>query len=276
MKQTLLRRYFWAILVMFSGEGFASNFKAPVVIAMGGFNSCHSAKKTISMHGKSRFIKSASKLFAQLSSHSDQRTDRPQSIYTCFTKDGSLYLQHSKSRKLYRGTVRDVAAIEGLLKSLSENYSRPVIISGHSHGAWLALKVLVQVKTVIPKIRLVTIDPISFSQCNIATYASIMRGGGSLAPCQRAPTDIAEAEFKKVRNVLGQNRWINYYQRNFLPLRSGPFDSAYGPNEQFDLSPFMKFFTSGSVMRSWNAHGAIQEIGVIWYSMKSIIENDQY
>lgn len=96
----------------------------------------------------------------------------------------------------------------------------PVVIVGHSYGAWLSMAQ--SYRTYMPISRLVTNDPISPVDCNIAKALA----GDFLWSygCYAAPADLKPA-YPVVRKVTPY--WVNVYQNTQLALHSSRIEEAH-------------------------------------------------
>ncbi len=109
--------------------------------------------------------------------------------------------------------VPQEAATE-LLSRYAQGANRIVII-GHSYGGWLAMHMaralsLSRLHTAI----LVTVDPISPTQCSLTNFSG----------CKASPTDPSPGERLRMRPYIG--RWLNAFQQQSAWLSSGPVAEA--------------------------------------------------
>lgn len=242
----------------------------PVVVTLGGYNSCVASPSGPTPAGSDRWNKSA-RLTRRFS-----RGD-PQWVRACFDDRGRLYWLSSVAPTLVRSTTTDALApfFVAVAARLGRE-GRPLYVLGHSYGGWLAMHTVWSLPASADVRLLFTVDPISPAQCTAASYVRAAASPASapwhLAGCQRAPTDFSPAARREVRGHLPDGGWRHYYQRNFLPLRSGPFDGAPQPHRSYDVSPFLTH--NGGAHPSWNAHTGIDELAVVWYSFEASIEHD--
>ena len=252
---------------------------SPVIVITGGFDSCTGdGRGGVSAFG-GNFNQEGVKFINQLHAHysSPQVNWRGMTepgirwVFTCFNKSSDLYVQGSSDSRISRGAPYDLDIIVSRIEELSENYRRPIYVIGHSHGGWLAMQVVEALRQPISDGILTTVDPISFVECNSATYAdailltSIGRPWGGwdrLAPCRRAPGDFTQPDIDRINSRLPPDSWKHYYQQHFLPLHSG--DIANGPSFSSDLTPFFTLLWGG-VAKSWNAHIKIANLSTIWH-----------
>jgi pimeloyl-ACP methyl ester carboxylesterase len=265
--------------LIFSNLAFAEI--APFVSIHSGFNTCTTDSQGnptpfSSKHGPvngTRLINTLNKTL---------KNSRSSWLFSCFDKIGNLFYTSSRHpRKAQRVDITNIKPLINEYVALSNDLERPILAMGHSYGGWLAIKVLARLPRKIKQGLLVTLDPISYTQCSPLNYAKVIGNflGGygysairGLEPCQRSPVDITTAELKQMRYILADNRWKNYFQTNFYPLHSDSFNRAYGPDYSRNLSPFLSKFPSG-VHPSWNAHGEILNLSAVWYGVKIAMTN---
>lgn len=108
-----------------------------------------------------------------------------------------------------------------------------VFIAGHSHGGWLAMRIVNALSgdPLIKVERLLTIDPVSYYYCpsdwfvwNRIAYSMPNWGGTSIDDCHRSPRDL---EHLGPRISDGaSNNWTNVYETTMPFVSSGPIASA--------------------------------------------------
>lgn len=106
--------------------------------------------------------------------------------------------------------------LDALVVSRAQNV-RKIIIIGHSHAGWRAMKLASSpylVSAIPVPILLVSIDPVSRVTCQR------LREQG----CREAPRDFTPAEFYQLNT---RTRWLNLYHEPALLLGSGPMPSAH-------------------------------------------------
>jgi hypothetical protein len=113
----------------------------------------------------------------------------------------------------------------------SDDKLMDVMIAGHSHGGWMAMRVAYQVG-LYQRARLtnlLTIDPVSYDLCHSAWFPvnavqNTFRWWGDPHDCHRAPRDLAHIEpyIAKATNY----QWINIYETSMPYLSSGPIKAA--------------------------------------------------
>lgn len=258
---------------------------APLVVVTGGYDSCVGDRQGgVSPFG-SNFTAEGVRMVNELNDYySSPAVDwRGMSdkgirwLFTCYTKSSDLYYQGSNDDSVKQSW--DLGTIVDRIENLSEGYNRPIFVIGHSHGGWLAMRLMELVRKPIISGFLATIDPISLIECNAGVYADalVMIGTGwpgsawdRIASCRRAPGDFTVADIQRVKNNLGANPWKHYYQTHFVPLHSGVI--AGGPDFSLDMTPFFNIM-AGGVAASWSAHTRISNLSSIWHALKTSLMN---
>jgi hypothetical protein len=132
-------------------------------------------------------------------------------------------------------------------KNLDTPPSSPLMnleIAGHSHGAWLGMRVAYQA-ALIPRIKLkqlLTIDAVSFIDCPSAWFPwhvinSTFNWYGDHAACHRSPKDLEP--LGKIISEAANMHWINFYETKQPFVSSGPIPFAtrnieFTPEGNFD------------------------------------------
>lgn len=253
-----------------TASGFARASAEPVIVTVGGFNSCYRTTAGPTPAGSDRWAKSAR--LTQRFTHGD-----PRWVRGCFDGGGRLYWVSSAAPTVVRSTSTD--ALVPFVLAVAERAGgerRPVYLHGHSYGGWVAAQTAAALPSSVDLRMLVTVDPISPAHCAVASYlravASPAAAPWVLAGCQRAPTDVGADMRRWVLDRLPDGGWRHYYQRNFLPLRSSAFEGAPPPHRSYDVSAFLTH--NGGAHPSWNAHSGIDELSVVWYTLEASIERD--
>lgn len=257
------------------GESLSSSIERrgvePVIVTLGGYTSCAADSRGPTPAGTARWTKSA-RLSARFS------LGAPRWVRGCFDAGSRLYWVSSDAPGLVRSTTLD--ALSPFLAAVAERVGdtpRPVYLIGHSYGAWVAMHAAARLPAAAELRLLYTVDPISPNDCSVGSYlraaASPLSAPWSLAGCQRAPTDISIDTRARILARTPDGGWRHYYQRNFVPLRSGAFSGAPSPHRSYDVSPLLT--RSGGAHPSWNAHAGIDELSLVWYSFEASIERDR-
>lgn len=241
----------------------------PVIITMGGFNSCESSEGTSTPRGNHRWDQGArlSEKFAQ---------ESELWLRSCFDKWGNIhYISSLNRRRILTVTIDTLDEYLATISTLSERGRNPVFILGHSHGGWLALTTIHQLPSWVSVKLISTVDPISPKHCTpsnyIAAIAAPIFSGTVLEGCRQAPTDLNDSIRADILARIPDGSWRHYYQRNFLPLSSSAFGGSSLPHFTQDLSPFLSNFPSGA-RPSFNAHSGIAELSLVWYSFEVSLE----
>lgn len=255
---------------------------APLVVLTGGFDSCVSdGDGGISPFGGNfnsegvKFVNELTDYFSAPDVNWRGMSDRGiRWIFSCFNKTSDLFVQSSLDSGPVQGAPYDLDFVLSRIEELSDNYRRPIFVVGHSHGGWLAMQIVEALRQPVSDGFLATIDPISFVECNPATYADAILltgpegpwvGWDRLAPCRQAPGDFSGRDVERIRSRLPAESWKHYYQTHFFPLHSG--EIANGPSFSSDLTPYFSLLWGG-VASSWNAHIRIANLSTIWYGLK--------
>ncbi len=248
--------------------------RAPVLVSLSGFGSCRKDELGSWTPRGSDVEVQARAVIRELDSY-----DKPWAwVRACFDRDGHYYYASQSSRDgqsqiVSTSQARDLRALTARVVAESERlHDGRVYLIGHSHGGWLAMQLILKLPKHVPVGVLTTIDPISVLNC---------RGGGELAwnsfgygsGCQEAPSDITRGQRQYIIERLGGDtrHWAHYYQRQFTPLRSNAFVGEPQPGFSRDVSPF---FAYGGAKSAFNAHAAIDNLGLIWYGFTRRILED--
>jgi hypothetical protein len=250
--------------------GYGLTGPGPVVVITGGYDSCTRDRAgNVSPFGGNfngegvRFVNQMQEKFATI-----ERGVRW--VFFCFDKQGTLYVQDSSDNAVEGSDMWDVNFLIDRIERQSENYQRPVYVIGHSHGGWLAMQIALSLRQPLVGGYLATIDPISFIECNAATFADALLGGwGQLEPCRRAPQDMGSWGVNQIKKMIPGGSWRHYYQTNFLPLHSGPM---HGPDKSLDMSPFLSL--NAGVASTINAHVRIANLSSVWIGLRLSLERD--
>lgn len=239
----------------------------PVIITMGGYNSCgEDIRGNSTPIGNERWTKGAtlSEKFAGVTSLW---------IRSCFDKWGYVRYIWSGEPNIIRATqISDLTGFVSRIAVLSAQGRNPVFMIGHSYGGWMALEIARQLPEHVNVAGISTNDPISPRHCTPLNYVAALGDPiGALAGCRRAPSDITNEMRTQVLARIPTGAWRHYYQRNFIPLASSEFPGSAQPHLSQDLSPFLKL--GSGVRPSFNAHTAIDQLSIVWYSFEVSIDN---
>jgi pimeloyl-ACP methyl ester carboxylesterase len=254
----------------------AEDLPAPLVVVDGGWDSCvgtspfggNSTKAGVQMiNDLTNYYKQPDVNWRGMSDHGIRW------LFSCFTSTSELYLRGNQDPDVVGGDAWDLNPLLSRIQTLSEDFRRPVIIIGHSHGGWLAMSLAEALPRPIANGFLATIDPISFTECNPSTYwdaAFNLNIWSGTAPCRQAPGDFTPARVERIRANLAGHQWKHYYQTYFAPLHSS--DIPGGPDLSLDMSSFF-YVVSGGAAASLSAHTRIADLSSIWFGLAQAIKN---
>jgi hypothetical protein len=106
-----------------------------------------------------------------------------------------------------------------------------VMVAGHSHGGWMAMRAAYQF-TLVPQLKLqelLTIDPVSYVECPSEWFpwhvlSNLFHWAGDHDACHRAPMDLVGLE-PSIAEAIDYN-WTNVYEITMPYLSSGPIGGA--------------------------------------------------
>ncbi len=137
-------------------------------------------------------------------------------VLTCYDINGRLYLATSENPDEVTDADED-GVLPYIEKFRASRMGHRLLLIGHSYGGWLSLKTTLSLQSELeslPRLTLVTIDPISKITC------SPFKPFG----CSSSPTDITLPEYQTIGT--SSNPWLNYYQRQTPIVRSSPIERA--------------------------------------------------
>lgn len=207
----------------------------PILVALGGFNSCKSVPTDDSIE-----VKFEQAIFDYRLQVANNVKRLPKVVRGCFVNsltEGSNYYfsglgKNVMSLQIAEGFFDESGAqtreYTNLIRALTyavlaqtKKVPNPIVfIAGHSHGAWLAAQVAAQLAT--RGIRLgamITMDPISPLSCNPGDYLNLVLLGVPAPGCVMAPPDWS-ATFARNLNANLSDGWYNFYQTQFPLLHS--------------------------------------------------------
>jgi len=260
--------------------------KGPVIVVMSGFSTCaRDADGSYTPWSNSITNRRGVALIDKVSAVAKSSDEQPRWLASCFDPFGVIHYQSIYSNKVQWASGGDSQPFREFIQDASEDFQRPIVIIGHSHGGWLASRVVADMGLSMPNTTLITIDPISYMECGVSNYARAIAAAASwnpwalteLEPCQRAPSDIDLYTRRNINENIGRDNWFHYYQENFWPLHSSAFLAGpSSPGHSSNLGPFYSVI-EGGVSASWNAHWAIQNYSGIWHllDVKLMQRNDE-
>jgi hypothetical protein len=237
-------------------------------VVMGGYNSCqYDSDGVLSPREMEMYAHmSALRLNVQNRTGIDVRW-----VASCFDTQGNTYLTSYKRSTISVYSSEEQEDVYNHILDLAAQYnSRKIMIVGHSHGGWLALKLAAHQRTSMltqsSRARigaLVTIDPISYEYCWPSVFALASMWNNTVGTgCREAPHDINRGVRRKIYENLGSNLWSHYYQTNFWPVRSDAFEGQYLPDYTRDLTDELGFADQWPVVV--NAHARIDNDEIVW------------
>lgn len=242
---------------------------SPVLVTLGGFNSCAVSREGPTPRGTERWDRAMQ--IVTRSGRSDTRW-----AHACFDRSSRLYwVSSAQSDRVASTSLDELSSFFDSVSALTAGGQRPLYVTGHSYGGWLAMYLVWYLPTRSDIALLATVDPISPAHCAVSSYlwalALPWTAASSLAGCQRAPSDFTVQDRQYLLSRVRAGGWRHYYQRNFWPLRSGPYSDSAPPSRSYDMSPFL---TRSGAHPSFNAHLGIAELSSIWYSIEASMLND--
>jgi hypothetical protein len=252
--------------------------KGPVIVVMSGFSTCsRDADGSFSPWSNSITNRRGVALINKVSAEAKSSDEQPRWLASCYDPFGVIHYQTSYGSTIQWASGGDSQPFREFLQDASDDFARQVIIIGHSHGGWMASRVIAEMGLIMSNTMLITIDPISYMDCGVGNYARAIAAAASwnpwalteLEPCQRAPADIDLHTRRNINQNIGRDNWFHYYQENFWPLHSGAFPAGSStPGHSSNLGPFYSVM-EGGVSASWNAHWAIQNYNGIWHMLET-------
>lgn len=221
----------------------------PLVIVVGGFNSCLDDETYIDNQGM--FINSA-KYREDLAT----RWGQPVSVITtCFHKHMSELNYYEMISGEEHVTVKKVSWKQFMYEVARVFGSDPTYVGfiyGHSWGGKLAIDTAMAMPKTFDIRQLTTLDPIDPNEC---TPTDALMGMMTIDPepgCLRAPRDRYNL-FKKLTTKV--KRWSNYYQEDAWGIHSGEIAGASENERRF--YPDVK----GD---AWTAHTKVDDDQAVW------------
>ncbi len=112
---------------------------------------------------------------------------------------------------------------EKLAASIKASGARNLVIISHSHGAWLAMKQIINDKFKDLNILFISLDAISMKNCSPPVFVRNMfinttPFGPVFEECREFPTDFNLSDLKKIKEET--SKWINIYQDDYYYIQS--------------------------------------------------------
>ena len=194
-----------------------------VFVVHGGFNSC--ADNSENVFGLdpnlTDFYPQFKNLIAQVSDEYPESV--PRVLIGCLTTEspigGKTYYRWNK-QPIPRTT--QTQNLGTMIRNEIKDYRAPIFFIGHSYGAWLAMKLILELGNDFNIAGLYTIDPISPNDCSPMRIISENEG------CFKSPSDISYIDvLNKTKN------WHNFYQNSDPWLQSSKISLKKVQNYNF-------------------------------------------
>lgn len=217
--------------------------KVGLFVVSGGFTSCNNGSPSgMDLYNKLR------ELFGQWNT---AHSPRPKYLASCFNEKGEVFFKTSDSGHVHhRHTTSEF--VESV-RDFARGVSGEVWFAGHSHGGWMAMKLVHDIGDDIKVGSLNTVDALSYRRCKPENFA----GNGD---CQTAPRDFGNHGRDRIRGLTGF--WRNDYQRRSYILRSSQIPQAHY-NEEHSQSQYSRYTTA--------AHAALDRKWEIWNDIRERI-----
>ena len=151
-----------------------------------------------------------------------------------------------------------------LSDSIERSNADEVFVVGHSHGAWLAMQMILKNSFTNRPLHLYTVDAISLRQCSPTTFIknlfiNSIPAGPTAKECTRFPADFWPSELGTIKDSI--RSWKNFYQTEFHYLKSGPTYATFNNT---------KVKVGGGLLD--NQHVLINNSPIIWFNLRKEIE----
>lgn len=229
----------------------ASNDKVPIIVMIGGFNSCPS-RLWGDIHQGNMGIASRRLLSMVTTNNEVADTEYVVSCFLRSNQDVRFVSSYDEGEREYYGHKDALIAEVTTLASRHPNHR--VYIAGHSYGGWLAMYLAEHLPAWVNISLMMTLDPISTVNCRPTTFIrSYLSSTWRVNPaqgCTESPTDLSTIGIgNRVRN------WLNYYQVTYSILHSGYIAQAKGNAMlSFDTTYFL----------GYKAHVSMEEDDRVW------------
>jgi hypothetical protein len=179
-------------------------------------------------------------------------------IHSCFGPSKEFELKYWLQDQTEEHRAPSIDAFLDVVKSrIASSSTRHVVVVGHSHGGWLAMKVVNSLDRRVTVDHLVTIDPISYEACQPSTLAGTMLGSllgrnGSRGVCVGLSKDVLDM----IADIRGKvSFWQQHYVTKTAYLHSEPIPEA-DENHWYDFPEHS----------SWNyePHIVVRERSDLW------------
>ena len=179
-------------------------------------------------------------------------------IHSCFGRSEQFQLDYWVDDEVGKNSASTVDSfVELVQKEISHAATRQVVVVGHSHGGWLAMKMISGLDRRVQVDHLVTIDPISYQLCQPAVLTnSILGSVFGRKKVDVSCTSVTDEMKLMTNDVRGKvNFWQQHYETTTAYLHSEPIPEA---DENF-LYEFPNY-------SSWNyePHIQVRERSELW------------
>ena len=145
----------------------------------------------------------------------------PTFFITCYAENLDMYYFTNGTKA---GTLIDLDAYWDIVKqAVKDKKPERTLVVGHSYGGWQAMEMVMAMPGTLPKVDLVTVDPISKAKCH---YYSPWE-------CSHFPSDIDASDRATIAKQT--DSWTNIWQDKTTWLHSGPVDEA-DSNPKLDVA----------------------------------------
>lgn len=241
--------------------------RQPVIIAMGGFNSC---RRDLSRADEQKHWWNLMEYRQQIESAYGRE---PRWIFSCFASSNASVTMYNSWEDRGNSIESLGSGIQKIKSLLATRNDYAVFLVGHSYGGWFAIKTAMALQGLVPVVNLASIDPISTKLCIPSSMKRViirsLFGRGELTDpeCTRAPQDLIEDAAARPPTFY---HWQNFYQVQARNLHSGPMEVA---NENIRISGDANDNSTGTSM-----HVAIGGVELVWdaifgKSLATISEN---
>ncbi|TNE50499.1 MAG: alpha/beta fold hydrolase [Deltaproteobacteria bacterium] len=223
-------------------------------VVMGGWGSCGRTGWGSLTPRKTGMYEPAQRLLAKAKAKTGESSHW---IVSCFGMYSSrAYVVTSAApEKVYSASVETFLSY--VQRESQRAGGRSLFLIGHSHGGWLAMRVAYALRQIRTIPLLVTIDPISRTQCTPSRMvAAYFRSATQLRPepgCTNSPPDFTSNQEKEIHSAVGW--WKNFYQSQSPLLHSAYIGQAHKNTMlSFDVSSWLAYqahVNIGSDARVW-------------------------
>ena len=206
-----------------ANQGAAGASGQPTLMFLGGYSSCRQSpdgRNDPTTTAMATILKSATAAVKTATGRD------PLTVLGCYGFDPAVvtYLVSGagSGKVIEEAPDTMIANVGQLLAGLG---SSRVFLVGHSYGGWTAMESVLKLDSRSKVVGLITLDPISRTNCTPAEFLSTGRG------CLEAPADFGATGLSAIAQRSGY--WGNYYQTASPVLHSGPITGAQNVLEPY-------------------------------------------